>query len=184
MCIRDRPHVYAIGDVAGGFQLAHAAYAEGEAAVRHILGGQEEADLAVMPRCIYTMPAFAAVGMGEEKAREEGIQPAAGEFSYVGNGMALAEGAEGLVLSLIHISRNDACGYRPKEEEEEWCSRDPVHTFRKRLIEEGVIGEEELAGIEEEIVAEIEAEVAYAQNSPDPEPESALRDVYWEGGRA
>lgn len=67
-------------------------------------------------------------------------------------------------------SRNDACGYRPKEEEEEWFSRDPVHTFRKRLIEEGVIGEEELAGIEEEIVAEIEAEVEYAQNSPDPEP--------------
>ncbi len=104
------PHVYAIGDVAGGFQLAHAAYAEGEAAVRHILGGQEEADLAVMPRCIYTMPAFAAVGMGEEKAREEGIQPAAGEFSYVGNGMALAEGAEGLVRVIMDQEKKETIG--------------------------------------------------------------------------
>lgn len=32
--------VYAIGDVAGGIHLAHAAYAEGEAALTHILTGQ------------------------------------------------------------------------------------------------------------------------------------------------
>lgn len=80
-------------------------------------------------------------------------------------------------------SRNDACGYRPKEEEEEWFSRDPVKTFRKRLIDEHVAEESELRQIEEGIVREIDAEVEYAQNSPDPKPESALRDVYWEGGR-
>lgn len=80
-------------------------------------------------------------------------------------------------------SRNDACGYRPKEEEEEWFSRDPVKMFRKRLIDEQVAEESELQQIEEAIVKEIDAEVEYAQNSPDPEPESALRDVYWEGGR-
>jgi len=79
-------------------------------------------------------------------------------------------------------SRNDACGYRPKEEEQEWFSRDPVHTFRKRILDEGVATEEELKKLEEEVVAEIEAEVEYAQNSADPLPESALRDVYWEGG--
>ena len=56
------------------------------------------------------MPAFAAVGMGEEKAREEGIQPAAGEFSYVGNGMALAEGAEGLVRVIMDQEKKETIG--------------------------------------------------------------------------
>lgn len=81
-------------------------------------------------------------------------------------------------------SRNDACGYRPKEEEKEWMARDPVKMFRKRLLDENVIGEQELSEIEKQIVDEINSEVEYAQNSPDPDPESALCDVYWEGGRA
>lgn len=81
-------------------------------------------------------------------------------------------------------SRNDACGYRPEDEEKEWFSRDPVQSFRKRLLEEEIVSEEELIRIEEEIEAKIEAEVEYAKNSKDPEPESALRDVYWEGGNA
>ena len=80
-------------------------------------------------------------------------------------------------------SRNDACGYRPEEEEKEWFSKDPIQRFRKRLIEEEIADEEELKAIEEEIAAEIDAEVEYAQNSPDPEPELALKDVYWEGGK-
>lgn len=79
-------------------------------------------------------------------------------------------------------SRNDACGYRPDEEEKAWFSKDPVRTFRERLIDERVITEEELEKIEKEITDEIDAEVEYAKNSKDPEPESALRDVYWEGG--
>lgn len=79
-------------------------------------------------------------------------------------------------------SRNDACGYRPKEEEKEWFSKDPVKNFRKRLTDEKVITEKELEKIEKEITDEIETEVEYAKNSKDPEPKSALCDVYWEGG--
>lgn len=90
-------HIYAIGDVVGGYQLAHAAYAEGEAAVRNIMGRREAVDLSVMPRCIYTMPAFAAVGISADKAEEMGIAAVTGEFAYGANGMALAKGADGLV---------------------------------------------------------------------------------------
>lgn len=81
-------------------------------------------------------------------------------------------------------SRNDACGYRPKEEEKEWFDRDPVYTFRKRLTDEQIVDEEELIRLEEKITEEIEKEVEYAQHSVDPEPDAALKDVYWEGGRA
>lgn len=79
-------------------------------------------------------------------------------------------------------SRNDACGYRPDKEEQEWFARDPVYTFRKRLLDENVAAKEELEKIEDEITREIDAEVEYAKNSKEPEPESALEDVYWKGG--
>lgn len=104
------PHVYAIGDAAGGYQLAHAAYAEGEAAVDHILGKEGEADLDTMPRCIYTMPAFAAVGCSEEKAKEKGYDAVTGSFSYTGNGMALAEGADGIVQVVMDKNEQTTLG--------------------------------------------------------------------------
>lgn len=95
------PHIYAIGDVIGGYQLAHAAYAEGERAVSHILGNSEEQGISEMPRCIYTMPPYAAVGFTQTKAKEQGIETVKGRFAYSGNGMALAEGAEGLIQVLM-----------------------------------------------------------------------------------
>ena len=75
-------------------------------------------------------------------------------------------------------SRNDACGYRPKEEEAWWFARDPVKCFRERLINENIATDEELSAIEEKITAEIEEAVEYAKNAPFPALESALEDVY------
>ena len=92
--------VYAIGDVAGGIQLAHAAYAEGEAALRHILTGAAAADRAPVPSCIYTIPCFASVGLTTQGAREAGLEPVLGTFDYSANGMALAEGASGKVFAV------------------------------------------------------------------------------------
>ncbi|NLV84247.1 MAG: NAD(P)/FAD-dependent oxidoreductase, partial [Spirochaetales bacterium] len=56
--------IYAIGDVIGGYQLAHAAYAEAELVVDNILmkESRKPYDDSVMPRCVYTIPSFAAVG--------------------------------------------------------------------------------------------------------------------------
>ena len=90
--------VYAIGDVAGGIQLAHAAYAEGEAALSHILTGEVPEDRAPVPSCVYTIPCFASVGLNTESAKEAGFDPALGTFDYSANGMALAEGASGRVF--------------------------------------------------------------------------------------
>lgn len=104
------PHTYAIGDVVGGYQLAHVAYAEGEAAVSHILGRGEMVDLSVVPRCIYTIPAFAAVGITEKEAKEQGIEMNIGNFAYSGNGMALAEGAEGMVQVLMDKNEQTTLG--------------------------------------------------------------------------
>lgn len=79
-------------------------------------------------------------------------------------------------------SRNDACGYRPKEEEEAWYARDPIALFRNRILEEKVATEAELAAIENRITEEIKEAVEYAKNAPFPALESALEDIFWQGG--
>ena len=76
-------------------------------------------------------------------------------------------------------SRNDACGYRPKDEEKHWLEeRDPIKNFRARLIDEGVATEDEIVAIEEAVDEAIDDSVEFAKNSPFPTLESALEDVY------
>ena len=105
-----KAHIYAIGDAAGGYQLAHAAFAEGEAAVANILGEKTPVDVETMPRCIYTNPPFAAVGINSAQAAEKGIDVAVGSFQYVGNGMALAEGADGIVSVIMDKKKKTTLG--------------------------------------------------------------------------
>ena len=79
-------------------------------------------------------------------------------------------------------SRNDACGYRAKDEEKAWIQdKDPVKMIRARILDEGAATEDELQKMEADIEAEIDEAVEYAKNAPLPENESALHDVFWEG---
>lgn len=79
-------------------------------------------------------------------------------------------------------SRNDACGYRAKDEQKHWIEdRDPVKNFRKRILEEGAATEEELRALEADVAAQVEDAVEYAKNAPLPANESALEHVFWEG---
>lgn len=64
------PHIYAVGDVAGYWQLAHTAFREGEVAAENIAGHAVPMSGAV-PRCIYTDPEVAAVGLTEAQAVEQ-----------------------------------------------------------------------------------------------------------------
>ncbi|MGO8731984.1 MAG: thiamine pyrophosphate-dependent dehydrogenase E1 component subunit alpha [Terriglobia bacterium] len=70
--------------------------------------------------------------------------------------------------------------YRTREEEQGWWKRCPVASYRSRLLEEGAATEEELATLEKEIAAEVEAGVAFARSSPDPKAEESSRYVYTE----
>lgn len=103
-------NVYAIGDVCGGYQLAHAAYAEGEVAVSNILGKDKSLDVSVMPRCVFTIPCFAAVGETSQEANAAGIETVVGSFNYQGNGMALAEGASGSVFVIMDKKKKTTLG--------------------------------------------------------------------------
>lgn len=69
--------------------------------------------------------------------------------------------------------------YRSKEEVQKWEKKCPIKNFRSRLIQMGILTEEELVGIEKKIATEIENAVKFAEESPYPEPEEALQDVYF-----
>ncbi|MDR3644510.1 MAG: dihydrolipoyl dehydrogenase [Clostridia bacterium] len=83
--------LYAVGDVAGGYQLAHAAYAEAETAAKNCAGIDAEVDESIMPRCLYTLPQYAGVGLTEQQLRDRKIDYRVGRFPYAANGKALAQ---------------------------------------------------------------------------------------------
>src|SRR5581483_8806165 len=65
------PHIYAVGDCAGYWQLAHTAFREGEVAAENACGHDAVVDNRAVPRPIYTDPEVAAVGLTEAQAREQ-----------------------------------------------------------------------------------------------------------------
>lgn len=86
------PNIYAVGDVIGNYQLAHVASAEGIVAANNAAGEADRIDYKVVPRCIYTIPEIASVGMSEAEAKEKGLSVRTEKFDHVGNGKALSAG--------------------------------------------------------------------------------------------
>ncbi len=84
--------IYAIGDLIGGWQLAHVASYQAEIAVENALGGQVRADYRVVPSIVFTDPEIAQVGLTEEQCREQGLAYQVGRFAYLASGMALCAG--------------------------------------------------------------------------------------------
>src|SRR5437588_2220852 len=85
--------VWAIGDVAGGYQLAHAAAHEGVVAVEDIAGRRvAPMEQELVTRCTYSTPEIASVGLTEAQARERGLEVRAGTFPFVANARAIIHG--------------------------------------------------------------------------------------------
>lgn len=104
------PGIYAAGDIIGGIQLAHLAFDEGTAAVEFAFGGSPKAEWQV-PRCIYTHPEIAAVGLTESEAREQygdGIRLS--QFSLKGSGKAVISGADSGFCKVIADNRGNVLG--------------------------------------------------------------------------
>ncbi len=84
------PGIYAIGDVTGKLALAHVASAQGIVAAEAIAGHQTRPlNYKNMPRCTYTHPEVASVGLTEAEAREQGYDVKTGKFPFQANGKAL-----------------------------------------------------------------------------------------------
>jgi len=68
--------------------------------------------------------------------------------------------------------------YRDKSEVEEWRKKDPIPRLTAWMLESGEAHDADLAGIEREVAAEIEACVAFAEAGPWEKTEDLTRDVY------
>ena len=80
-----------------------------------------------------------------------------------------------------HTSSDDDRRYRPRAEVEEWARNDPIDRFRQRLIDGGSLTLDDDERLRAEVRAEVDRAVEAAEAAPDPTPESALRNVYFEG---
>lgn len=105
-------HIYAIGDVIGGMQLAHVASHEGIAAVEHMAGEYtQEIDYQTVSSCIYASPEAASVGLTETQAKEEGYDLVIGKFPFKAVGKALVYGeSDGFVKIITDKKTQDLIG--------------------------------------------------------------------------
>jgi dihydrolipoamide dehydrogenase len=99
-------HIYAIGDCAGYWQLAHTAFREGEVAAENAMGHEAVVDNRGVPRPIYTEPEIASVGLTEAEAREQyGDDVEVGIFPWVANARAVMQNETIGWAKSIHESR-------------------------------------------------------------------------------
>ncbi|MFD2639615.1 dihydrolipoyl dehydrogenase [Piscibacillus salipiscarius] len=105
-------HIYAIGDVIGGMQLAHVASHEGIVAVEHMAN---EDPLPInyehISTCIYSNPEVASVGLTEDQAKEQGYDVKVGKFPFQAIGKALVYGEkDGFVKIIADKESEDLLG--------------------------------------------------------------------------
>jgi dihydrolipoamide dehydrogenase len=94
--------VHAIGDVVGGYLLAHAAAHEGMTAVEDIAGQRvAPMDQELVTRCTYSHPQIASVGLTEKQAKEKGHEVRVGRFPFTALGRAIIHGETGGFVKIV-----------------------------------------------------------------------------------
>jgi pyruvate dehydrogenase E1 component alpha subunit len=105
-------------------------------------------------------------------------------YEVVNEAVARARRGEGPTLIEAKTYRfrghfeGDSQVYKPKAEVEEWRKKDPLPGFKKQLIEMRILTEKEAGEIDQEMVEEMDKAVKFAEESPFPDPEETLEDVY------
>lgn len=99
---------------------------------------------------------------------------AAVDYAREGNGPSLVECK---TFRMRGHYEGDPAVYRDKEITEDWKRRDPILKFKSFLLDSGV-AEAEISKIEDNMTEEIENACNYALESPYPNPDQVLLDVY------
>jgi dihydrolipoamide dehydrogenase len=100
------PHIYAAGDVAGYWQLAHTGFREGEVAAENAMGHEATVGEPAVPRPIYTDPEIAGVGLTEAQARElHGDAVVVGRCPWLAIARAVMSGDTTGWIKTIHESQ-------------------------------------------------------------------------------
>jgi dihydrolipoamide dehydrogenase len=102
---------YAVGDLVGGWMLAHVASREGVVAASQAAGLDTRISYRAVPRCTFTTPEVASVGITTDEARAQGIELREGRFPFTASGKAVASGeAGGFVKVLSDASSGEVVG--------------------------------------------------------------------------
>ncbi|MBW3661106.1 MAG: dehydrogenase E1 component subunit alpha/beta [Gemmatimonadetes bacterium] len=116
----------------------------------------------------------------------DGTDPVAA-YESLGEAVAWCRERRGPALVHAHVIRpyshslsDDERMYKPDEQREEEAGRDPLSTYPRFLLEEGIATEEELEALREDVDREIAEATERALAAPQPEPETALLHVYSE----
>ncbi len=99
--------IYAIGDVNGGMQLAHAATSQAMIAAESACGKKPHKNETLIPGVIFTMPEVAIVGLTEADAKKQGRAIKTGRFPFAALGRALAAGMPEGFVKLIADAGSD-----------------------------------------------------------------------------
>lgn len=96
-------HIFAAGDVSGGFQFTHAAGYEGGIVVSNaVFHLPRKVDYTWLPWCTYTDPELASIGMNERAAKDAGLAYSVWTESFQDNDRGLAEGqVEGRIKLIL-----------------------------------------------------------------------------------
>ncbi len=94
-------NIYAVGDATGQILLAHFAMAQGVVAAENAMERSTVLNRRVVPRCIYTIPEVAAVGLSEKEAKKAGYDLKIGRFPFAANGKATAWGERSGLIKVV-----------------------------------------------------------------------------------
>jgi dihydrolipoamide dehydrogenase len=99
--------IHAIGDVVGGFLLAHAASHEGIVAAEDIAGQRlAPMDQQLVTRCTYSHPQIASVGWTEKQARDKGHEVKIGKFPFSAIGRAQIHGETAGFVKIVSDAKS------------------------------------------------------------------------------
>jgi len=79
-------------------------------------------------------------------------------------------------------SMSDPAKYRTKEEVEEYRRLDPIERLKSKMLEWGVLTNEEYVKLQKKVMAQVEEAVEFAETSPEPPLQELYRDVLVEEG--
>lgn len=107
-----QPHIWAIGDVKGGWMFTHVATYDGPlAALNAIKGLGRTVDYRVVPRAIFSSPTLAAVGLTEQEARAQGYDVLVGEASAMGGRSQAIGDTRGKLKAVVNKANNEILGF-------------------------------------------------------------------------
>ena len=99
--------IHAIGDVVGGYLLAHAASHEGIVAAEDIAGQRlAPMEQELVTRCTYSHPQIASVGLTEKQARDKGLEVKVGRFPFSAIGRAQIHGETAGFVKIVADAKN------------------------------------------------------------------------------